>query len=213
MRVKVCGITTEEAANAVVAADADFIGFVFAPSKRRISPVNAAGLATKIPSNIKKVGVFVNESKENICMIAKTVGLDYIQLHGDEDAAFAQALPYPIIKAFSINQATSETVRSFPCDYYLIDSPGQAHRGGSGKVFNWEQLTALKLDHDKLILAGGLSADNISDAIAAVHPTCVDVSSGVEVDGRKNNDKISQFVKLAKQHNRKVGKDEFIHNA
>src|SRR5690625_4637856 len=111
MLVKVCGIQTEETAKIASTCKADFIGFVFTPSKRRISPKHAAEIAKAISSTpaTKKVGVFVNESIENIKFIAELVGLDMIQLHGDEPASFAQKLPYPIIKAFSINQVNTKT--------------------------------------------------------------------------------------------------------
>lgn len=199
MLVKVCGITTLEAAEAVAQAGADFIGFVFAPSKRRISPDNAAKIAQTLPKSLKKVGVFVNESAENINYIAKKVGLDYIQLHGDESADFASSLPFPVIKAFPIDKANASMIHRFPCDYYLIDSPAEEHRGGSGKTFNWEKLNALELDHGKLILAGGLTVANVQEAVTAVNPIGIDVSSGVETDGKKDIEKIKQFVALGKE--------------
>lgn len=197
MVIKVCGITTIEAALEVVTSEADLIGFVFAPSKRRISPENAAKISTVLSPSIKKVGVFVNESKENIQFIAKKVGLDYIQLHGDESVAFAKSLGLPVIKAFSIGTARAETIRNFPCDYYLVDSPAEQHRGGSGKTFDWSKLTALELDHSKLILAGGLTPHNVEEAITTVKPAGVDVSSGVETTGKKDTQKIMQFVAAA----------------
>lgn len=199
MLVKVCGITSMEAAEAVSTGQADFIGFVFAPSKRRISPKNAAKIAQHIPSSTKKVGVFVNESVENIHFIANLVGLDFIQLHGDEQASFANKINYPIIKAFSINDINPKTIHSYPCDYYLIDSPGEKYRGGSGKTFQWEKLNELNIDRDKLLLAGGLSIDNVEHAIASVRPVGVDVSSGVESDGVKDVKKIKKFIFHAKR--------------
>lgn len=198
MIIKVCGITTLDAGLAVESSKADFIGFVFAPSKRRVSPKNAATISASLSPSLKKVGVFVNESKENIQFIAEKVGLDYIQLHGDESAAFAKSLGWPIIKAFSIGSVRADTIRNFPCDYYLVDSPPAEHRGGSGETFDWNRLTALKLDHKKLILAGGLSTENVAEAIETVRPAGVDISSGVETDGIKDNQKINQFVAAAK---------------
>lgn len=198
MLTKVCGITTIEAAQVVEQAGADFIGFVFAPSKRRISPHNAAAISSSLSPSIKKVGVFVNESKENIQYIAKKVGLDYIQLHGDETATFAKSLQLPIIKAFSIDAVHASTIRAFPCAYYLIDSPAEKYRGGSGKTFDWNRLTTLQLDHTKLILAGGLSVKNVEDALKNVRPAGIDVSSGVETDGKKDSNKIEAFVNKVK---------------
>lgn len=195
MIIKICGITTVEAALAAAENGANWIGFLFAPSKRNITPEKAARIAKEIPSDIKKVGVFVNEMKENIETIARTVGLDYIQLHGDESAEFAASLPYPVIKAFSIDQLEKiETPSEYPCDFMLVDSPGTTHRGGSGNVFSWDRLLARKLDHRKLILAGGLHANNVSEAIQSVRPAGVDVSSGVETDGKKDLKKIAAFI-------------------
>lgn len=203
MKVKICGITKKEDALLAEEAGADLIGFVFAPSKRRISPVNAAAIANQLPDHIKKVGVFVNEAAENMIHIAKLVGLDYIQLHGDESAQLARSLPYPIIKAFSIDKATPETIRKFPCDYLLIDSPGEKYQGGSGRTFDWSKLDKLGIEKSRFILAGGLSADNVQEAIKVTGAIGVDVSSGVETDGVKNHDKIIHFIENAKA-NRKV---------
>src|SRR5699024_6507957 len=143
MHVKICGITSLNVARKVEHARADFIGFVFAPSKRRISPNDASRITQELTSSVQKVGVFVNESIETMTHIAKTVGLDYIQLHGDEPASTAEQLDYPVIKAFSIDQANSSTIATYPCDYLLIDSPGETYRGGSGKTFTWEKLDEL----------------------------------------------------------------------
>src|SRR5690625_237308 len=133
------------------------MGFVLSPSKRRISPVKAAKIARILSPSIKRVGVFVNESVENIIHIAKLVNLDYVQLHGDESPQVAKSIPYPIIKAFSVRQVNPKTIQQYPCDYLLIDSPGKKYRGGSGNTFNWKALEDLKIDKKKLILAGGLS--------------------------------------------------------
>jgi len=198
MFVKICGITDKETAHFVQEAGADFIGFVFAPSKRRISPVNAAKISKHLSSKIKTVGVFVNESVENMKYIANLVGLDYIQLHGDEPASVAKKIPYPIIKAFSIQQVNPKTVHEYPCDYLLIDSPGEKYRGGSGNVFNWERLENVQMDKSKMILAGGLSAENVRDAKKFVKPAGVDVSSGVETNGMKDPLKIKRFLERAK---------------
>src|SRR5690625_4615793 len=131
MLVKVCGIKSREAAKVVSNCKADFIGCVIAPSKRRIAPKKAAEMAKSVFSGTKKVGAFVNESIDNINFIAELVGLDVIQLHGDEPANFAKKLRYPIIKAFSINQLNTKTVSTYPCDFYLIDSRSEERRVGS----------------------------------------------------------------------------------
>src|SRR5690625_1229930 len=157
MLIKVCGFTTLEAAKAAESAGANVIGFLFATSRRKISPEKARQIAMELSPELKKVGVFVNESVENIVDIAKTVGLDYIQLHGDEDAHFAAQIPFPVIKAFSIGKADPKTIATFPADLILLDSPGKQYRGGSGETFNWEQIDDLQIDKNKVILAGGLN--------------------------------------------------------
>jgi len=199
MLVKICGIQTEEAAKVATNQQANMIGFVFTPSKRRISPKRAAAIAKNIPTSVKKVGVFVNESLNNIKFIAKHVGLDMIQLHGDESASFAKEIPYPVIKAFSIDEINKSTLSIYPCEYYLIDSPPTKYRGGSGKTFQWERINELKIDKSKLIIAGGLSIDNVEQAIKTATPAGVDVSSGVETNGIKDLTKIKQFIEIAKQ--------------
>jgi len=198
MLVKICGIQTVEAAQVAVEAGANFLGFMFAPSKRQILPEKAMHIAATVPSHVKKVGVFVNESKETIIHIAKQVGLDMIQLHGDETAEFTNTLPYETIKAFSIHDAHTETLQSYTCNYYIIDSPPTTYRGGSGETFDWNLATQLNIDPEKFILAGGLSANNIEQAIQTVQPTGVDVSSGVETNGQKDHLKIKQFIAKAK---------------
>lgn len=195
MLVKICGIMTEDDAEYVSKVGADFVGFLFAPSKRRIAPVLAKKLAQRVNSNTKIVGVFVNESVENMIEIATYVGLDYIQLHGNESATVAKSLPYPIIKAFNIEEVTPFEITNYPCDYYLIDSPG----GGTGETFNWEVLDTLGVDKAKLIVAGGLHPNNVDAAIQTICPAGVDVSSGVETNGVKDQLKISAFMQNSKK--------------
>lgn len=197
-KVKICGITKAEDAKVATAAGADFIGFVFAPSKRRITPENAAEIAKVIPNTTKKVGVFVNESVENIKQIAEIAELDYIQLHGDETPEMVASIPIPVIKAFSIADVTADLMNSYACAYYLIDSPGEAYRGGSGNTFDWTKLDLLGIDRERCLLAGGLSSKNVQQAIRIARPLGVDVSSGVETDGQKDQQKITAFMQQAK---------------
>lgn len=199
MLVKVCGVTTLEAAQAATSASADFIGFVFAPSSRQIDPLYATEIARELPASVKKVGVFVNESKLTIETIAKQVGLDYIQLHGDENSEFARELSLPVIKALTISDQLFFDLNHFPADYFIIDSPGKKYAGGSGKTFNWSELTNLNIDLDKVFLAGGLNENNVKLAIETVEPAGVDVSSGVETSGEKDTSKIKSFIKQAKE--------------
>lgn len=208
MLVKICGITTSEAAEAAAAAGADFIGFVFAASRRKITPKRAKMIARSLSSSVKTVGVFVNETVEQMVNIAEYVGLDYLQLHGDEGEAVSKQLPRPVIKAFSVKDKSIKNIMNYPCDYYLIDSPG----GGTGKSFDWKLLDKFNLDASKLILAGGLNPENVQEAIRVVKPAGVDVSSGVETNGAKDIKKIKQFIHAAKNE-RKDEKIDSIYNA
>lgn len=196
VQVKICGIQTIEHANTAVKAGVDLIGFVFAPSKREVTANEAATIAKSLPSTVKKVGVFVNEEVNTIKKIADQVELDFIQLHGDETAEMIKQLPYKIIKAFSIDHA--KDILSYPCDYYLVDSPAEKYRGGSGKTFDWNLIDHLKIDRSKLILAGGLDVENVKNAITNVQPAIVDTSSGVETNNEKDHEKIKAFITQVK---------------
>ncbi|MFC5465506.1 phosphoribosylanthranilate isomerase [Lederbergia graminis] len=201
MQVKICGIMSEEAALAACEAGADVIGFVFAESRRKISPERAAELRRLFPNNVKAAGVFVNETLENIKHIAEVANLDYIQLHGDETPEFCASVPYKVVKAFSIRtKADLDRLLDYDnhVDYFLLDSPGTDFRGGSGIPFDWDLLRDLPIERSKFILAGGLHAGNVQTAIKQVQPIMVDVSSGVETNGVKDLEKIRAFIKNAK---------------
>ncbi|MCR2822605.1 phosphoribosylanthranilate isomerase [Lederbergia panacisoli] len=203
MKVKICGIMSEEAALSASDSGADFLGFVFAESKRKVSPEKAASIIQQLPEHVKTVGVFVNESYENIVRIAETANLDIIQLHGDETQDFCKRLPYPVIKAFSIKEQDNlNELANYDCDYFLVDSPGEKYRGGSGIPFDWSLLENLKIPRDKIILAGGLDLENVKKAISVVRPAVVDVSSGVETNGIKDVKKIQEFLAAAKLEER-----------
>lgn len=200
MLAKICGITTIEAGSQAANAGADFIGFVFAESKRQLTMEQAKVIADTLPNEVKKVGVFVNEELETIQTIAKTVGLDYVQLHGDESAAFCQAVGYPIIKAFQIQtEADIEQLANYHCSYFLLDSPSGKYRGGNGETFDWKLAKNLPNIQGKVLLAGGLHAGNVAEAISEVNPAGIDVSSGVETDGIKDNEKIKAFINEVKK--------------
>ncbi|MBD8037659.1 phosphoribosylanthranilate isomerase [Solibacillus sp. A46] len=198
-KVKICGLKEIEHVEAAVKAGADFIGFMFAPSKRRITVEEAIELAKSIPSTVKKVGVFVNEQTDIIRQIADQVELDYIQYHGDETQEEIQEIGLPAIKAFSIRgEEDIKRAATYDVDYYLFDSPGTNFRGGSGESFDWMLLDKVNIPMEKVILAGGLNGENVGLAIMLVEPFAVDVSSGVEVDGRKSSTAITNFIEIAK---------------
>ena len=198
-KVKICGLKTVEHVETAVQYGVDFVGFVFAPSKRNITKEEAICLARHVPESVKKVGVFVNEDPTVIQEIAKAVPLDYIQYHGDETNTFIQQIGLPSIKAFSIhNEIDVKQAATYDVDFYLFDAPGTDYRGGSGHTFDWSLLKTASIPLQKVILAGGLNATNVAQAISVVSPAAVDVSSGVEIDGIKDSALIQAFLKSAK---------------
>lgn len=203
-KVKICGLTEEAHVRAAVEAGTDAIGFVFAPSRREITMDAAKKLAAIIPENVLKIGVFVNASHEVLREIYQTVGLDYIQLHGEETPEFIQEVGLPSIKAFSVKEiADVEKALQYDVDYYLFDAPGIAYKGGSGIPFDWTLLQNTSIiPKEKLILAGGLHKENVQEAIHRVQPFMVDVSSGVEVNQRKDEHAIQQFMKAVRDEER-----------
>ncbi|MGD6849998.1 phosphoribosylanthranilate isomerase [Rossellomorea aquimaris] len=197
-RVKVCGIRRQEEAQWALEAGADAIGFVFADSKRKIDVESAALISASLPSNVLKIGVFVNEAKDKMEEISRTVNLDYVQLHGDESVQFCDSLNLPFIKAVSIKEKEDlDGIEHFGGEMILVDSGNGPHRGGNGTTFNWDYVHSLNIPQH-LILAGGLNLDNIRQAITKVRPYMVDVSSGVETDGKKDRRKIETFIREAK---------------
>ncbi|MFP7299963.1 phosphoribosylanthranilate isomerase [Neobacillus niacini] len=214
MKVKICGITDLTTAMAAVDYGADALGFVFAKSKRRITEIKAKEIIGHLPKEVLKVGVFVNESIDRIEEIASSVGLTHVQLHGDETQAISDSLSYPVIKAISIHDKQSiHSGKDFKCEYVLIDGPKGKYRGGNGLSFDWNIVSSKDFQDKKVILAGGLHAENVEEAIKLIHPYMVDVSSGVESDGKKDLDKIQTFIIKAKRSHTGGIKDEFIYTA
>lgn len=200
VQVKICGLMNKEAIQTAADAGTDFIGFVFAKSKREVTIEQAKQLASYVPAHVKKVGVFVNEERAVIEEIVQTVGLDYVQLHGDETPDFVNQLPYPVIKAFQVrSEKDLEQLESYNCDYYLLDSPAGKYRGGNGETFDWNLAKSFDFLDKKVILAGGLTPENVAQAVQEVVPAGVDVSSGVETDGEKDLAKIKEFIIAAKK--------------
>ena len=199
-KVKICGLKEQQHVRAAVEAGADAIGFVFAPSKRQISIEQAHQLAKDVPGEVLKIGVFVNPSVEELRAAVEGVPLDYVQFHGEETPEFIRQQGYPAIKALSVRD--KEDVRAaanYNVDYYLFDTPGTDFKGGSGHTFDWTLLEMAGIPRDKLILAGGLKAENIAEAVSLVSPYMVDVSSGVETDGIKDEAKINAFIQAVKK--------------
>lgn len=201
MKVKICGITDKETALLTVKLGADAIGFVFAESKRRINKKATKEIIESLPTHVMKVGVFVNETKEKIEEIVSYTGITHVQLHGDETAEFGTSLKVPVIKAFSVKtEQDIESAKNFPCEYLLFDSPGGKYRGGNGTTFDWTLSDSFP-SNKRCILAGGLTAENVGKAIHISKPYMVDVSSGVETQGKKDIEKIRAFIHNAKTAN------------
>ncbi|KXY50587.1 phosphoribosylanthranilate isomerase [Bacillus cereus] len=201
MKVKICGITDMETAKRACEYGADALGFVFAESKRKITPKRAEEIIQELPANVLKIGVFVNESVEVIQKIADECGLTHVQLHGDEDNYQIRRLNILSIKSLGVtSESDMKNAQGYETDYILFDSPKEKFHGGNGKTFSWELLGHMPKElRKKTILAGGLNALNIEEAIRTVRPYMVDVSSGVETEGKKDVEKIKQFIIKAKE--------------
>ncbi|MDQ0285691.1 phosphoribosylanthranilate isomerase [Desulfofundulus luciae] len=201
VRVKICGITDISSALAAAEAGADALGFVFAPSPRRITPSQACRICRELPPFITRVGVFVDAPLEEVRAVAEYCGLDAIQLHGCESPDYCRALGRRVIKAFRVGDEIDPVELSgHPADAILLDTFVAGQRGGTGRPFDWQLAAGLKLSRP-LILAGGLTPENVGRAVVTVQPYGVDVSSGVEKDGqpgKKDPDKIRRFIAAAK---------------
>lgn len=199
MKVKICGIRNLDTALHAKQIGTDAIGFVFAKSKRQITAEQAEEMADGLGKGPLKVGVFVNEELEKIESIADQASLDVIQLHGDEPPEFAKELRLPVMKAFSFEKgAKLSDILSYPADFILLDSSTGPYRGGNGTSFDWTLLEKESFDRSRLVLAGGLNKENVEEAIQMVRPFAVDVSSGVETDGVKDQEKMKQFIQIVK---------------
>lgn len=201
-KVKICGLSRAADIEAVNAARPDYIGFVFAQSRRRVSPETAKELRALLDPSICAVGVFVNEQARTVAGLALEGVIGAVQLHGDEDTAYIRALrvllpsDVPVIRAVRVqNTAQIRQANELPCDYLLLDTYDPAAAGGSGKTFNWKLIPA---GIKPYFLAGGLACENVAGAVGACAPYCVDVSSGVETGGKKDAGKIKRLVRLVR---------------
>jgi phosphoribosylanthranilate isomerase len=202
--VKICGVTLADDAAAIAAAGADFIGLNFWDrSKRHVDPARApliAAVARSANPDVKIVGVFVDAHADEIAELHAAVGLDRVQLHGDEHpddcAAIARAVPVPLWKAIAVRDARDlAALHEWPVEAILLDAPS-AGKGGSGTTFDWRLAADAK---QAIVLAGGLTPENVAAAIARVRPWMVDVASGVErAPGVKDAAKVRAFIAAAR---------------
>lgn len=200
IRVKVCGLTRVEDVRCADTCGVDAVGFIFAPSPRRVSPEAAAALDRAVSPWVSRIGVFVNPTFSEIDRVLDHVRLDALQLHGDETPQFVSAVAERyrrrIIKAVRVRDARSlELLGAYDADAYLLDTyvPGRA--GGTGQTFDWRLIGSCAARYP-IILSGGLTPENVADAVRQVRPYGVDVSSGVErAPGVKDHERIEAFVR------------------
>ena len=190
-KVKICGLSTVEAVETAVLAGADYIGFVFAESKRQVSLEQAQELAKRVTGKTKIVGVFVSPSLEDLEQAIGQVPLDMVQIHGTFDEVLIPLISVPVIRAIQLSDQEAQV--SSQADYLLFDAPV----AGSGQTFDWGLLKDQKIQQD-FFIAGGLTVDNVHQARETFQPYALDVSSGVETDGRKDIEKIKAFIEGAK---------------
>lgn len=194
-QVKICGIKTRQEIECVNQFPVQYMGFIFAPSKRQITPELASELRKQVREDILVVGVFVNESLERIEEIIKKCELDIVQLHGEESVEFCTKVSSKVWKSISIkNEKCLKSIEHYApvVDGLLLDTYSKEMKGGTGKAFNWALVSNLSKTYP-IILAGGLTPHNIREAIDTVHPQIVDVNSGVETELVKDWVKISQL--------------------
>ena len=207
-KIKICGLTRTEDIEMVNEFSPDYVGFVFAKSRRQVSAEQAKELKKRLKPEIKAVGVFVNEKPENIAEIANQGIIDLIQIHGDEDAAYCAQLrkltQAPIIKVVRVEREDDFAgIEEFDCDYYLFDTLSSKEYGGTGKAFDHSLLYNKEIKKP-FFVAGGLNQDNVAAVIEVIKPFGVDTSGGVETDGSKDINKIKEFIKQG----RIVGKND-----
>lgn len=201
MKIKICGITNFDDGLFAAEHGADYLGFIFySKSPRYIDPVKSAGWITKL-EKVRKVGVFVNEDIEGIMDAVKLCNLDVVQLHGDEtveDILVLQDFGIEVWKVFSLKcNSDVETALASAADRVLVDSVTTTEYGGTGKVCDWHLAAELAAERE-MVLAGGLNPDNVAEAVSAVHPYALDVSSGVEQKpGKKDLKKLEAFLNNA----------------
>lgn len=207
VRVKICGITNVRDAWSAVRCGADALGFIFAPSPRRVIPEKARNIIDTLPPFINTVGVFADEEPDTILHIMDFCRLNFVQLHGDEPPAFCRQLILPVMKAFQMKDESS----LLPIQSYqgyikavVLDTHHNTAKGGTGKSFDWRLAIKAKRLGIPIILSGGLSPSNIQKAILMVRPYAVDINSGIEESpGKKDADLMRQVMKQIDQIDRR----------
>lgn len=200
-KIKLCGLRRPEDIQAANVLLPEYVGFVFAASRRQVTPEEAKDLKAELDPAIQAVGVFVNADIEFIADLCKEGTIDLVQLHGDEDASYMEELKKrtdcPIIRAVRVKAPEDITdAMTLPCDYLLLDAFHEKEYGGSGISFDWSLVPAIS---KPFFLAGGINERNVVEAIQTCHPYGVDVSSGIETDGVKDPEKMKEFVRRVRR--------------
>lgn len=201
VKVKICGLTRVADAQAAAAAGADMIGLMFyEPSPRSVTLEQAAEIVRALSPWVVRVGVFVNPEAELVAEAVSRCGLNLLQFHGDEPPEFCTRFAVMSMKAFRIRDAGSlQALPRYPTDAWLLDAYTPGQRGGTGGRFDWDLAVEAKQSGKPIFLAGGLTPDNVADAVRRVQPFGVDVSSGVEsAPGIKDHDKVRSFIAAAR---------------
>lgn len=200
VRVKICGVTSVADARAAVAAGADMIGLNFYPgSKRCVSLERAREIVAVLPQHVWKIGVFVNATRDEIERVCTQLHLDAIQLHGDEPPEMTRGFAVPVVRALKLRAAddAARAVERFAAEYYLCEGDAGAAYGGAGANFEWDWARAVP--RERLVVAGGLTPENVAAAVRALRPFAVDVASGVEsAPGVKDPARMAALVAHAK---------------
>ncbi len=193
-KIKICGLTKCEEISYINKYQPDYVGFVFAKSRRRVTTEMVSKMSEMLKPGIKKVGVFVNEDINVVNEISHICGIDVVQLHGDEAPEYCMKVDRTVWKAFRIKDYNSiDKISQYNVDAILLDTYSKDDYGGTGRAFDWNLISGLN-ERYKIVLAGGLNLENVEDAVKTVHPYCVDVSSGVEINGVKDENKIREFA-------------------
>jgi phosphoribosylanthranilate isomerase len=200
IRVKICGITSLEDALVAAEAGADALGFVFAPSPRRVTPEQVREMVHHLPPFVIKVGVFVDSPLQEVQETLSFCGLHLAQLHGQEPPDYCQALYSRAIKSFRVRDAAFlERLPAYRAAAFLLEGHSDKGYGGTGAGFDWGLALKAK-EHGRIILSGGLTPENVADAVGRVGPYAVDTSSGVEAEvGTKDPEKVRAFIRTARE--------------
>ncbi len=215
-KVKICGNTNLEDARNAARLGADYLGFIFAEGKRRVEPETALGILKAMPDFKNFVGVFFNQPKKEVEAIAKKLGLKILQFHGEEPALYCRYFldkGYEVIKTFRIKDSMSlKRIDEYNVSAFLFDTFSKEEAGGTGKTFDWGLIENRAFLREKLFLAGGLTVDNVQEAIQKIKPFAVDVASGVEkLPGKKDETLLAAFIQRAKSGTNQNAQTRSLH--